>query len=180
MVNNIDNKILENYLIKIKNEDLLALEMLYNETRNIIFNYALSYLKNKEDAEDVMQDTYVNINKHAEKYNPRNKPMAWILMITKNLCLNKLKSKKIKETVDITEIENMIGSNNESNFNQLLIKNIILNLEDEERQIFILNTIDNFKFREIAEHMNLNLSTVLSKYHRALKKIRLIYKDGEQ
>ncbi len=179
-MNNIDNKILENYIEKIANKDILALEMLYNETRTLVYNYALSITKNCSDAEDIMQDTYVNINKHADKYDPRNKPLAWILKITKNLSLNKIKSKKIKETVDLNDVENTIKNKENDAFNKLLIKNIIELLEDEERQIFILNTIDNFKFREIANLMNLKLSTVLSKYHRAVKKIRLIYKDGEQ
>ncbi len=178
MEDNINDRELENYIFKIGNDDLIALEDLYNYTRNYVYRYALSILKNCSDAEDVMQDTYININRHAKNYNPRNKPMAWILTIVKNLSLNKIKSKKRKETFDITEIEEVIGSNDDA-FNKLLVKNIIGLLEDEERQIFILNTIDNFKFREIADLMNLKLSTVLSKYHRAIKKIRLVYKDGE-
>ncbi len=178
MENNIDNKILDNYLQKIANQDTKALEMLYNDTRTYVYRFALSILKNSSDAEDVMQDTYININKYAKNYNPRNKPMSWILTIAKNLCLNKLKSNKKKQSVDLKEIEESIGSSNNESYNKLLLKTIIESLEDEERQIFILNSIDNYKFREIANLLDLKLSTVLSKYHRAMKKIRSIYKDG--
>ncbi len=178
MENNIDSKMLENYILKIANDDLMALEMLYNDTRNFVFRFALSMLNNQHDAEDVMQDVYVNINRYAGKYDPRNKPMAWILTMTKNLCLNKIKNNQKRNALDITEIEEIIGNKDDSAFNKLLIKNIVLELEDEERQIFILNTIDDFKFREIADLLNLKLSTVLSKYHRAMKKIRALYKDG--
>ncbi len=172
-----NDQVLENYIIKIGNEDSLALEMLYNETRNYVYRFALSMIKNCSDAEDIMQDTYVNINKYATNYNPRNKPMAWILTITKNLCLNKLKSNKKKQTVDIEEMEHTLGKKSDS-FDKILLKNIIELLDDEERQIFILNSIEDYKFREIANLLDLKLSTVLSKYHRAIKKIRSIYKDG--
>ncbi len=178
MEKNIDKKILENYLHKIANQDTLALEMLYNETRTYVYRFALSILKNCSDAEDVMQDTYININKYAKNYNPRNKPMAWILTITRNLCLNKIKNNKKREATDLKEIEEIIGTSTNENYNKLLIKSIIEELDEEERQIFILNSIDNYKFREIANLLDLKLSTVLSKYHRAMKKIRLIYKDG--
>ncbi len=172
-----ENIILENYIKQISIGNNISLELLYNETRNYVYNFALSIMKNPTDAEDIMQDTYVNINRYAKNYNPRNKPLAWILTITRNLCLNKLKSNKKKEYTDITEVEQLLGKSDQ-NFNKLLLKTILEDLEEEERQIVILNSIDNFKFREIANLLNLKLSTVLSKHNRAIKKIRSIYKDG--
>ncbi len=181
MNNNMNNIMLESYITKISNNDLTALEMLYNETRNYVYRFALSILKNCSDAEDIMQDVYVNINKHASKYNSRQKPLAWILTITKNLCLNKIKANKKREYTDYSEIGELLGNNDDLAFNKTLLKTIIESLDDIERQIFILNSVENYKFREIANLLDIKLSTVLSKYHRAIKKIKALYlleKDG--
>ncbi len=177
MSNLTDNKQLEKYIYEISLNEQTSLELLYNETRTYVYRYAFSLVKNSSDAEDIMQDTYVNINKYASMYSPRNKPLAWILRITKNLCLNHIK--KTKRITNETDLENKVYSNKDSIHNSVLLKTIIEELSDEERQIFMLNSIDNFKFREIATLLNLNLSTVLSKYNRAIKKVRQKYKDGE-
>lgn len=50
-------------------------------------------------------------------------------------------------------------------------------LSDEERQIMIMHLVGNLKHKEIAKILDLKLSTTLSKYHRALKKLRLQWKE---
>ncbi len=152
--------------------DISALENLYNETRSYIFRFAFSILKNKEEAEDVMQDTYININRYASKYNPKTKPIAWMLTITKNLCLNKFKKDEKNNNIDITEYENILVAEQEDITNKLLLECILQSLTDEERQIFVLHSVKELKFREIGEIISMKESTVISKYHRAMKKVR--------
>ena len=74
-----------------RNQDLKALEELYRRTSASVFGYALSVLKNVQDAEDVMHDLYVLVWSAVWKYSPDGKPMAWIITITRNLCLQKLR-----------------------------------------------------------------------------------------
>ncbi len=170
---------IEKYLEQIVKNDITALENLYNETRSYVFRFAFSIMKNKEEAEDIMQDTYININKYASNYDAKTKPMSWILTITKNLCFNKLKKQKRNNNMDITELEETLVTNNDNAFDKVLVQNIIESLNDEERQIFVLHSIEDFKFKEIGKMLDMKLSTVLSKYHRALKKVRENYgKDG--
>lgn len=171
-------KIYETHIFDIADGNKIALEELYSKTRTYVYGYALSMLSNVNDAEDVMQDTYVNIYKYASMYNPRNKPLAWILTITKNLCLNKLKKLKNKKEVDISEVEHKItkGKKNEHH-NYVFVKTILEELTEEERKIVLLSSVDGLKYREIAHLLELNLSTVLSKYHRAMKKLRAKYKE---
>ena len=52
-------------------------------------------------------------------------------------------------------------------------------LSDEERQIAVLHAVSGMKFREIAELLGLPLSTVLSKYHRSMKRLRDLWQEGE-
>ena len=77
--NHTDVETYEIYILDIASGSKEALEILYNKTRSYVYGYAFSMLNNVTDAEDIMQDTYVNIYKYASMYNPRNKPLAWIL-----------------------------------------------------------------------------------------------------
>ncbi len=169
---NIDN--LDELISNIE-KDQNSLEKLYEITKVDVYKFALSYLKNADDAEDVMQDTYINIHRYASLYNSQNKAMSWILKITKNLCLNKIKARK--KTNDISDYEGELKEN-EKGYNVVLIKTILNDLSDEERKIFMLSTVENFKFKEIALILNLKLSTVLSKYNRAIKRVQKKYKEG--
>ena len=57
-------------------------------------------------------------------------------------------------------------------------RTILEELTEEEKKIIILSSVEGLKYREIAHLLDLNLSTVLSKYHRAMKKIRMKYKEA--
>lgn len=169
----------EIYILDISNGSKEALELLYNKTKSYVYGYAFSMLNNVTDAEDVMQDTYVNIYKYASMYNPRNKPLAWILTITKNLCLNKLKQKKRRKETDISDIEHIITKDKRHmHHDYTFARTILEELTEEEKKIIILSSVEGLKYREIAHLLDLNLSTVLSKYHRAMKKIRMKYKEA--
>lgn len=171
-------EIYEIYILDIAGNSKEALEILYNKTKSYVYGYAFSMLNNVTDAEDVMQDTYVNIYKYASMYNPRNKPLAWILTITKNLCLNKLKKKKNLKETDIADVEHMISSSKKNDHHDYVFARTILeDLNEEEKKIIILSSVEGLKYREIAQLLDLNLSTVLSKYHRAMKKLRAKYRE---
>lgn len=70
-----------------------AFAVLYRSTSGAVFAYALSVLKNRQDAEDVLHDCYVNIYQTAQAYRSEGKPMAWIMTVTRNLCLHKLRER---------------------------------------------------------------------------------------
>lgn len=160
-------------LIADGNRDALA--ELYELTRSAVYSFALSILKNTHDAEDVLHDCYVSVWQHAAAYVSSGKPMAWIITITKNLCLGRLRQHK--KNADMPEEDWMIYVENHeeaSPEDKLILKECLGSLSDEERNIVVLYAVSGFKHREIAELLNLPLATVLSKYHRAMKKLRKI------
>ena len=82
---------LDTLLPKIALGDNDAFKVFYEQTKASVYGFALSLLKNTYDAEDVMQNVYVNIYHTASQYVSRGKPMAWVLTITKNLCYEKFR-----------------------------------------------------------------------------------------
>ena len=83
---------LDSLLYGISNGDKKCLEQLYQVTHTSVYSFALSVLKNHHDAEDVLHDCYVAVWNGAESYVSRGKPMAWIITIAKNLCLQRMRS----------------------------------------------------------------------------------------
>ena len=164
---------LDNYIMAIAAGDTRALELLYLQTRGAVYGFALSLCQNAQDAEDVLQDTYLHTVQSAGSYSPKGKAMAWLLTITRNLALMRLREKKKTVSLSPEEWENAFQARPEiTPEDRLLLKTMLLSLEDTERQIVMLHAAAGLKHREIAALLSFPLPTVLSKYSRALKKLR--------
>lgn len=144
-----------------------AFARLYNETSAGVYAYALSILKNSHDAEDVLHDCYLRIHASAAAYQSEGKPMAWIMTIARNLCFKLLQQNKNTAALPFDPADDRWDADD-----RLVIEACLNILTDEERQIVVLHAVSGFKHKEIAGFMELPLATVLSKYHRALKKMK--------
>ncbi len=100
------------------------------------------------------------------------KPMAWILTIARNLCLQKLRQAKRSAAVPFEDWETFLGAAPGDEADRLILDQFIRELDETERQLVVLHAVAGLKHREIAALLNLPLATALSRYHRALKKLR--------
>ena len=140
---------------------------------NMLFKLSYLRLQNVQDAEDVMHDLYVLVWSAVWKYSPDGKPMAWIITITRNLCLQKLREYQKRSDIPEEDWETYIsGNQNMSAEDKLILAECLRTLSDEERQIVVLHAVAGFKHREIARLLEAPLSTILSRYNRALKKLQ--------
>lgn len=173
-----DAKKLDLYIERIANYYKDALAALYHMTSASVYSFALSLLKNIQDAEDVLHDTYLQVYKTAASYKSMNKPLAWILTIARNLSLMKLRNrKKIVDSKpqDWNSAFEAIPSVTAED--RLVLVSCMDKLTDEERQIIMLHTVSGYKHREVAGFLKIPLSTALSKYHRAIKKLRILLSE---
>lgn len=90
----------ENLILRMAGGDKCAFRELYQQTSGAVYGFALSILKNRQDAEDVMHDTYLRTYMASIAYEPKGKPLAWILTIVRNLSYNKLKSDRVNADLD--------------------------------------------------------------------------------
>ena len=170
---------LESLLLDMTRGDQEALAQLYHRTRTAVFGLALSYLKNRHDAEDVTQDTFVRAWENAPSYRPQGKPMAWLLTIARNLSLMKLREKDRTESLPEEDWALPGPDDALTTEDRTVLSAAMSVLEDEEQRIVLLHAVTGLKHREIAESLSLPLSTVLAKYHRALKKLRRKLEGGD-
>ena len=167
-VNELNN--LETYIQEISEGNLDSLEKLYRATSTSIYGFALSMLKNKSDAEDATHDCFINVMRSSKSYHNHGKPLAWMLKITRNICLDKIRKDNKYSTSELEEW--MAIDNNTTNDQKELLKLCFNALSDEEREIVTLHSLTGMKFKEIADVLDKPISTILSKYNRALKKLK--------
>lgn len=177
------NKIIEQCILSLADGKMDAMDLLYKTIKNDIYAYALSKVCNKFDSDDILQDTFIRIYENAKLYTPLGKPMAWIFTIENNVINRYFLVKKRYEITSIDILNNV--SCEDINKEHNLIQNEYINkllsyLNDIEREVISLHLVSNLKFKEIAKMLNKPLSTILSKYNRAIKKLKKISKGEEQ
>ena len=164
---------LDRLLGEISAGDRTALEQLYRQTHGAVYGFALSVLKNAHDAEDVLHDCYVAVWHSAGSYRSQGKPMAWLMTVTRNLCLQLLRQRKKQSELPQEDWEPYLQSRESvTPEDRLILTACMQRLSDEERQIVTLHAVSGFRHREIAALLELPLPTVLSKYSRAIKKLK--------
>lgn len=163
----------ERLFIKIGKGDSEALDELYHLTERSLYAFSVSLTRNHEMALEIMQETYLKILSAAHLYKPMGKPLAWIFTITKNLYYTEIKKSGRYDTQDPSELSN----NRKFSYvtdpeDRLVLEAVLEKLTEEERKIILLYAVSGMRHREIAESLDMKLSTLLSKYHRGLKKLR--------
>ena len=167
-----EGKLDEGLLPRVGQGDTSALEALYVQTERAVYALALSILRDPEEAQDVTQEVYLKVRAAAHLYVPQGKPLAWLFTITKNLC------RDVQRTRGRTD-QAPEGLEDDARFSyvsdptdRLVLEAALKTLGDEERQVVLLHAVSGLKHREIAQDLGLPLSTVLSRYNRALKKLK--------
>ena len=159
--------------------DSEAFEVLYRSTEKAVYALALSILRNPHDAEDIVQETYLKVRAAAHLYVPQGKPLAWLFTITKNLCRDLLRGQSRTEAAPDGAEDDLRFSYVSDPTDRLVLEAALKALGEEERQVVLLHAASGLKHREIARNLGLPLSTVLSRYSRALKKLqRYLTEEG--
>lgn len=158
---------------KLKEEDKTAYEKLYQKYSSLVYQIAFSILKNKENAEDIMQNVFIKIGNLSKEKLPSNYEASWLYSVTKNEAISYLR--KNKDTLQIDEIEE---KGKEDTIEEVVGKNtyqnIISSLEQKEKQIISLKVEIGLSFKEIAKLLNMPIGTVQWKYYKSLHSLKLL------
>ena len=132
--------------------------------------YAYSLTSNQEDANDLVQDTYLKALSNKDKFDPSTNMKAWTYTIMKNTFINNYrKSRRANTIMDDSQDQYYLNSNQkdhsinpEAIFNHGEIMKAIRGLDDDHRIPFERH-IEGYKYKEIAEELNLPIGTVKSR-----------------
>lgn len=153
---------------------------LYSRTRTAVYSLALSYLGNAHDAQDITQDTFVQVWERAGQYRPNGSPMGWLLTVCRNLALMRIRKADRHADLDDSGWDAIPAEEKGLSVEErALLQDALALLDKNERQVVMLHAAAGMKHREIAVLLEMPLATVLSKYHRAIKKLRAFMKGAE-
>ncbi len=146
---------------------------------NYLKHFALQLTKDRNQAEDLFQDTALKAFRYKNKYTPNTNIKAWLGTIMKNSFINLYrKRKKRSEVQDRTTEEfylngpiNVADNDAEMSMNMKELLNIINTLDDEYRIPFLM-AYQGYKYDEIQEVMNLPMGTIKSRIFHARKMLK--------
>jgi len=140
--------------------------------------FAYSLTANQEDADDLMQDTFLKAITNKDKFDPHTNLKAWVYTIMKNTFINKYrKDSKISTVIDNTKDLYYLNNSNstlsaspDSVYNHNELVKVIDNLQDDHRIPFQMH-FQGYKYKEIAESLDLSIGTVKSRIFFSRKKL---------
>lgn len=160
----------------------MTFEELYNNHKNLVFNLALQYVQNTEDAQEIAQDVFVVVHQTLASFRNEADPKTWIYRVTINKSLDFIKAKKRQKRFgfltslfypDSNEIKydqkgfDHPGIEIEQKESLELIFKHINNLPENQKTALILSKIEDKSQKEIADIMKLNVKAVESLIQRA-------------
>ena len=167
------------------NDDATNFQMIYNQYSVLVYNVALQYLQNIEDAEEITQDVFIQVYGSIEKFDQRSSLKTWIYRITINKSLDFIKHKNSQKRFFIfgKKSQNESDYLNASHFEHpgILLENkekaavlygVINELSENQKTAFILSKIDGLSNPEISEIMQLSVSSVESLIFRAKQTLK--------
>lgn len=162
---------------------------IYEENKNLVFNLALQYVQNIEDAEEISQDVFIKVYQKMDSFHGKSKISTWIYRITINQSLDYIKAKKRKKRAGI--MTSLFFDNEEEKnhpYSEFKHPGVLLEEKEELEKLFkcinqlpenqktalILLKIEQKPQKEVAEIMDIGEKALESLFSRAKKKLKKI------
>ncbi|HCS75169.1 MAG TPA: hypothetical protein DIW17_15005 [Clostridiales bacterium] len=155
-------------IVALSKGDKDALSDIFDCMARMIFSVAYGITGNYQDAENVLQETMIEISKYAHKYRRGSNAKAWILAMARHCSIDIVR--KRKPLVSIEETMNLADS--KPDFTWMEVMDMLSILGEEEKQCIIFRLYAKMPYREIAEVMNISVASAQKKYQRAIKKLK--------
>ncbi len=155
-----------------------------------VYLLAYSYLRNNEDALDVVQETFLRLYQKVNMFHTDKNFQTWLLQIAKNLCIdyyrkNYSRNKDYRSDKDVEEV-NVPAWNDENSHSFSDIKRVFAEcldrLTEKQRMIFVMKHYNNLEYKEIAQILRISVGTVKSLHFKAVQNLRALMTPymGEQ
>ncbi|MFA6627522.1 MAG: RNA polymerase sigma factor [Bacilli bacterium] len=167
----------EEYIDGIIEKDEVAFASLYDETKQAVYAMIISIVRDSSMAEDLMQETYMSVIEKIHQYVRGRNFLSWILVIARNKAIDYYRVHKKTLLLDQEDLDYIGNTTPARGEDQLLVADMLQQLSQVERGIFLLHTLSNLSFRHIATVMEMPLGTVLWHYSRATKRIKAYRED---
>lgn len=142
---------------------------LYNHIRNIVLNH--------DDADDVLQNTFVKVFQHLKNFKGESKLFSWMYRIATNEALTFLNKKAKTNEISSETLQNKAIDNLKSdvyfegNEIQLKLQKAIASLPEKQQLVFKMKYFEELKYEQMSEILGTSVGALKASYHHAVKKI---------
>lgn len=166
----------EDLIEQCKQGNVHSFKLLYDRYAKAMYNTSLRIVKNTADAEDVLQEAFIEIHRHIHQYSGQASIGSWMKRIVINKSIDFLRKKKVhfEELGDKNEFEyqhEQRDSNPDQNYQVHTVMNGISQLPDGYRTVLSLYLLEGYDHKEIAQILNVSESTTRTQYIRAKRKL---------
>lgn len=149
-----------------------GLDLIVRKYRDKIFRHALYVVKDYQEAVDVTQEVFIKAMRETRFFDPEFKMKAWLFRVTSNLCFNIVRDRKrrggiLERMVKVTSIEPDQLRSVSHNETQRSVLGQLDKLNEKHREILYLRYYSDLSYAEIAETLDIQLGTVMSRLSRA-------------
>jgi RNA polymerase sigma-70 factor (ECF subfamily) len=170
-------------LARVARRERAAFEQLYDRYKNILYATAMKFLKEDADAQDVVQDVFIQIWDKAKLYDPaKGKPLTWALTLTRNRSIDRIraiqrrtrlrddfgKETVVDESAGMREALSGVDAGEKSQ----ILREAVGRLSPEQRKVIELAFFRGFTQSEIADRLGEPLGTVKARARRGLMKLK--------
>ena len=154
-----------------------AFEKLLKEYQKPLYNHIRNIVLNHDDANDVLQNTFLKVFQNLNKFKGESKLFSWMYRIATNEALTFLSQKAKKSGVSSETLQNKTIDNLkadvyfEGNEIQIKLQKAIVLLPEKQQLIFKMKYFEELKYEEMSEILNTSVGALKSSYHIAVKKI---------
>jgi RNA polymerase sigma-70 factor (ECF subfamily) len=181
MTQYLDDKLI---IKNLKAGDVLSFDSIFKKYHKKVYYFAISYLKNKEEAEDVVQEVFMNLWKYRDQINEYYVFSKYLFKITYNASCKKFRKQASDKKQMEETLQNMLIEDNSTNleieYNNLLeTANILINkLPSRQKSIFLLSLKEQLTNEQIAQQLNISIKTVENYLASAKTSLRKSLLDG--
>lgn len=182
------DKVSDLQLVKqFKKGSLDAFEVLVARHETKVYNLAMRYTRNPEDAEEVLQDVFTTIYRKIDSFQGKSAFSSWLYRIVVNAAFMKLRKRKQNNTISIEDLSppaRQKHMENDTNFGgrcdtlafsrelRSVLQGAVNRLPDQYRAVFILRDVDGLSNQEVSEVLELSIPAVKSRLHRSRLMLR--------
>jgi RNA polymerase sigma-70 factor (ECF subfamily) len=153
--------------------DASAFEALYRRHASAIFGLALRMLKNRADAEDMLQEIFIHAHDRLPSFEGRSAFGTWLYRLATNRCLDQLRSRSAKQQAKNEPlVPELTGGRPPGGTRALELERAIGELPPSSRAAFLLHDVAGYDHREVGDILGVAVGTSKSLVHRARMKLR--------
>ncbi|MGH1541055.1 MAG: RNA polymerase sigma factor [Arenicella sp.] len=165
---------IDQLLYRVQRQDQPALKALYMATSSKLLGLITRIIKDKAEAEDVLQEVFLKVWEQSHKFTGSGSAWGWLCVLTRNKALDRVRSLANRRHNSIDDYQDLLGSMvaNDTNPHSHSIQHCLNSLKEQSRNSIVLSFIYGYSHTELVDELSAPLGTIKSWVRRGLQELK--------